>query len=138
MRRNTGFTLIELLVVVAVIGILAAIAYPNYVEYTKRTQRSAISVVLVEGAQNLERYYTRTGQYSNLTANGSLTQPDPVGNDYYTVGVNRTASTFTLTAVPKVGTMMAGDKCGSFIIDNTGLRSNAGMTGMTSDKCWAR
>ncbi len=50
-----------------------------------------------------------------------------------------TATDFTLTATPIAGTLMAGDKCGSFVITNTGARSNTGATsGVTTKDCWGR
>ncbi len=130
---SRGFTLIELMIVVAIVGILAAIAYPSYTEYVKRTQRSAIASLLSEQTQAVERFYSRA------------TQPTYVGatvvaaNTYYTIAFAPTATDFTLTATPIPGTLMAGDKCGSFVITNTGARTNPGATaGVTPKDCWGR
>lgn len=126
---SRGFTLIELMIVVAIVGILAAVAYPAYTEYVKRTQRSAIASLLSEQTQALERFYSRsnTSTYVNATVSG--------GNSYYTIVLVPTATDFTLTATPIAGTLMAGDKCGSFVITNTGARSNTGATsGVTTDR----
>ncbi|AAZ37200.1 type IV pilin protein [Pseudomonas savastanoi pv. phaseolicola] len=130
---SRGFTLIELMIVVAIVGILAAVAYPAYTEYVKRTQRSAIASLLSEQTQALERFYSRsnTSTYVNATVSG--------GNSYYTIVLVPTATDFTLTATPIAGTLMAGDKCGSFVITNTGARSNTGATsGVTTKDCWGR
>lgn len=130
---SRGFTLIELMIVVAIVGILAAIAYPSYTEYVKRTQRSAIASLLAEQTQALERFYSRanTPTYIGATVVG--------GNAYYTITPVLNATDFTLTAAPTGGTMMAGDKCGSFVITNTGARSNSGATtGVTTKDCWGR
>ncbi|KPB34608.1 type IV pilin protein [Pseudomonas amygdali] len=132
---SRGFTLIELMIVVAIVGILAAIAYPSYTEYVKRTQRSAIASLLSEQTQALERFYSRsnssTSTYVGATVSG--------GNSYYTIVLVPTATDFTLTATPIAGTLMAGDKCGSFVITNTGARSNTGATsGVTTKDCWGR
>ncbi|QWB04671.1 type IV pilin protein [Pseudomonas syringae] len=129
-----GFTLIELMIVVAIVGILAAIAYPSYTEYVKRTQRSAIASLLSEQTQALERFYSRTApQPTYMGATVSL------GNTYYKITPTLNATDFTLTADPIGGTLMAGDKCGSFVITSTGARTNTGATsGVTVKDCWGR
>ncbi|QVX13894.1 type IV pilin protein [Pseudomonas congelans] len=129
---SKGFTLIELMIVVAIVGILAAIAYPSYTEYVKRTQRSAIASLLSEQTQALERFYSQKGNYSDYKG--------VVGaNTYYKITPVLNAADFTLTADPIAGSMMAGDKCGSFVITNTGARTNTGATsGVTAKDCWGR
>ncbi|MBI6782365.1 type IV pilin protein [Pseudomonas syringae] len=130
---SRGFTLIELMIVVAIVGILAAIAYPSYTEYVKRTQRSAIASLLSEQTQALERFYSRAAQPTYVGATVSS------GNTYYKITLTPTATDFTLTADPLAGTLMAGDKCGSFVITNTGARTNPGATaGVTPKDCWGR
>ncbi|AAO54358.1 pilus assembly protein [Pseudomonas syringae pv. tomato] len=129
---SRGFTLIELMIVVAIVGILAAIAYPSYTEYVKRTQRSAVASLLSEQVQALERFYSQKGNYADYKGVVG-------GNAYYTITPVLNATDFTLTAAPTGGTMMAGDKCGSFVITNTGARSNSGATtGVTTKDCWGR
>ncbi|MBX8617227.1 type IV pilin protein [Pseudomonas lijiangensis] len=128
---SRGFTLIELMIVVAIVGILAAVAYPSYVEYTKRTQRSAIASLLSEQTQALERFFSRNGTYVGATGLSG-------GNSYYNIAPVLTATGFTLTANP-TGSLMTGDKCGSFAITNTGTRTNPNATsGVTTKDCWGR
>lgn len=138
---SKGFTLIELMIVVAIVGILAAIAYPSYTEYVKRTHRAEIAGLLSEQVQALERFYSRTGQYTDIAASGSTAASELTlskGNDYYAITPTRAAQTFSLTADPVATSMMNGDKCGSFVITNTGARTNPGAVGVTSKDCWGR
>ncbi len=132
-RSSAGFTLIELMITVAIIGILAAIAYPSYTEYVKKTRRAEIAEVLTEQAQTLERSYSKNnGTYSGTTGLST-------GNAYYTITSTVNAQDFTLTAAPISTAMMNNDKCGSFVITNTGARSNNNLaTGTTSATCWGR
>ncbi|NBA96433.1 type IV pilin protein [Pseudomonas sp. R5(2019)] len=135
-RTNKGFTLIELLIVVAVIGILASIAYPSYTEYIKKARRTEVAGLLSETAQNLERHYSRTGQYSDTS---TIITAVSAGTDYYTLVATRNAQDFTLTATRKTGTLMAGDKCGDFVLTQTGARTNPNSArGVTSKTCWGR
>ncbi|MFJ4145422.1 type IV pilin protein [Pseudomonas sp. NPDC089734] len=129
---SKGFTLIELMIVVAIIGILAAVAYPSYVEYTKRSQRSAIASLLSEQTQALERFFSRNGTYVGVQGLSG-------GNSYYKIDSAPTATDFTLTASPLSGSLMNGDKCGNFVIKNTGAISNTGASsGVTTKDCWGR
>lgn len=135
---SKGFTLIELMIVVAIVGILAAVAYPSYTEYVKRTHRAEIASLLSEQTQALERFYSRgaagstSGTYVGATGLSG-------GNTYYLITSTLKANDFTLTAAPQAGAMMNGDKCGSFVIDNTGQRTNIGTSaGVTAKDCWGR
>lgn len=126
-----GFTLIELMIVVAIVGILAAIAYPNYNEYVRRSHRAEIAALLSEQTQALERWYSRNGKYTGITGLS-------LGNSFYgIVPTNLTDTAFTLTATPVATSVMNGDKCGNFVITNTGARSNTSNTA-TSKECWGR
>lgn len=135
MRRfNQGFTLIEIMIVIAIIGILVTIGYPAFTEYVKKAHRTEIAGLLSEQAQNLERFYSKNGVYTNASP--------PVlseGNDHYSITPTLSDQTFSLTATRKSGSMMASDKCGDFIITNTGLRTIADAAdGLEAKDCWGR
>ncbi|MDD2545048.1 MAG: type IV pilin protein [Burkholderiaceae bacterium] len=155
MRRSRtagGFTLIELLIVVAITALLAAVALPSYQEYLRRGHRAEARAVLLEMAQWMERVATATGQYPTYPTTeaapkeaiermvASLENRQPV----YRIGVGSSPSAFTLTAVPRSGTLQAVDKCGTFSLTesgNQGLQSAPG--GKETDAafvkdCWRR
>lgn len=136
---SRGFTLIELLVVIAIIGILAVVAYPQYSEYSKKARRTEIAALLVDEAQKLERFHSRAGQYSDVTGPPAFSHQPSVGNRFYAIETERSERAFVLTARPIAGTPMAGDRCASFVLDNTGRRDNEGMSGGASVQgCWGR
>jgi type IV pilus assembly protein PilE len=139
-NRSAGFTLIELMIAVAIVGILASIAYPAYTEYVRRAHRAEIASLLSEQAQALERFYSRAGQYTDKEATATapaMTLTLSQGNVYYSIpNVGRAAQTYTLTATPRPGAMMNGDKCGNFILESTGRMSNS--TNLPPRDCWGR
>jgi len=133
MRKTTlGFTLVELMIVVAIVGILASIAYPSYTNYVRRTHRAEVAELLSETAQNLERFYSRTGAYTDGTSTFTL----PTSSWYTLSWTVRTATTYTLTATPIAGTLMASDACGNFILQQDGTRNVSGT--LTPATCWGR
>ena len=136
LRHSRGFTLIELMIVVAVVAILAAIAYPSYAEYVRRSHRSEARAGLLQAAQWLERAATVTGTYpAQADFPTSLTT---VSSNLYAITYTPGAApitSYTLKAAPS-GAQTA-DKCGSFTLDNTGLRGAAGATsGALVTECW--
>lgn len=138
-KRGKGFTLIELLIAIAVVAILAAIAYPTYTEHTKKTRRSEIAGVLVEEAQRLERFFSRAGQYSNTAGPPVREHEVAFGNAFYAISAERSEQAFVLTAMPVAGTLMSGDRCGGFVLENTGKHNNVVMSGDASvAECWGR
>ncbi len=133
-RTEQGFTLIEVMVTVVIIAILGAVAIPAYSDYIRRGSRAEAKAAIMEDALLMEQKFTVNNAY-NVPATaplGFLAQSPKTGTAKYTIkiGDGLTAATYTLEAKP-VGT----DKCGTFIIDNTGLRSLTGNTA-TVDECW--
>jgi len=120
LRPGFGFTLIELMFVVAIVAILLALAYPSYLDSVRKSRRADAKATLMDRAQSLERCFTRFNAYNDGNC------PNPVGlseKGYYDVTVDRTATTWTLTATP-VGDQ-ANDACEIFTVDYLGNKSPA-------------
>lgn len=66
-RVQSGFSLMELMIAVAIVAILASIAYPSYVGYIQQARRADAVASLMELAQFMERYYTRTTAIVRVT-----------------------------------------------------------------------
>jgi len=112
-KANSGFTLIELMMVVVIIGILAAIAFPNYTSHLRKVRRDDAMAALTACANLMERFYTQNYTYIGAACAG--------GTDYYTIAAaTPTATTYTLTATPVVGSVQDGD--GMLQLLSTGLQ----------------
>lgn len=129
---SQGFTLIELLIAVVIIAVLAAIAYPGYTGHMKKVYRAEIVALLTDQAQQLERFYTRSGTF--IDASGVS-----AGNDRYRITAALNPQDFLLVATPGVGSMMTGDPCGDFSLTSTGARTNPGAAPhMSRKRCWGQ
>jgi type IV pilus assembly protein PilE len=137
-----GFTLIELMIAVAIVGILAAIALPSYSQHIIRANRADAKAALLNDAQFLERNFSESGLYNKTPDNAVITAsslPSPQspadGDAVYSVGLNATASTYTLTTTPVPGGRNDGDACGALTFTNLGVK---GVGGSTVADCWGR
>jgi len=137
----SGITLIELMIVVAIIGILASVAYPSYQESVRRGQRAEAKSQLMAAAQLMERGFTMNNSYAamgaaELAAAQLDRSPKPPAVQTYNIGVATTATTYALQAVP-VGSM-AGDRCGTMTLNETGAQGVTGGATATAAECWGR
>ena len=125
-----GFTLIELMIVIVIVGILASIVVPSYMDSIKKGKRADAQGVLMNAANNMERFFTSNGNYSGAAAGTTfINQAPTTGTAIYNVSVEPTASSYVLTAAPVDPGSMAGD--GSFTLSSTGART------WGANNCWA-
>ncbi len=136
-KKIKGFTLIELMITVIIVGILAAVAIPAYSSYTLRARRTEGQTALLDLASRMDQFYTENNKYmgATLAALGSGTTSTP--NGYYTLSEPTvTDSTFTLEATPTAGKAQANDVCTKLSINELGVKSFTGGTGVTLKDCW--
>ena len=140
-----GFTLVELMIVVVVVSILASFAIPSYREYVRRSARADAKTALLQNAQFLERNRTMSNRYDLDGAGAAIndaalpvTQSPtnvPLAEAKYTITVVPTQTTYILSAVPVTGGPMDGDGCGTFTLNETGVKDLDNET-YTVERCW--
>lgn len=141
-ERAAGFTLVEIVTVLAIVAILSAIAIPSYFQFMARGYRSEARATLTQTAQWMERWRTERGSYQDpLNAPSPpvlplalQTSPATGAPRYQITAVTPTPGAYLLSATP-IGPML-GDGCGTYTLDNTGLRQHTGALDATT--CWGR
>jgi len=156
-KKHAGFTLIEVMVVVVIVGILASIAYPSYRESVAKSRRAAAKTTLIASQQWMERFYTENFRYDKNSAGVAVTDasqfpsrfsvspPPGEGGAVYDISVVVTdgvRDSYKVKATRKVGTQMAIDRCGDFLLDQYGRKDLENYASSFSSKaqaiqtCW--
>lgn len=124
--------MVELMIVVAIVAILAAIALPSYQAQIAKSRRAEGRASLLQAASQMERYFTERSTYATATLGPGGVYPDHTEHSYYALSVAKTASTFTLSAVPSG--IHVGDPCGTLTYTEQGVK---GFTGSAdASLCW--
>lgn len=124
---NAGFSLIELAIAVAVVGVLASIAYPSYRNLIDASRRTDATSALLDGAQRLERCFTRTNRYDTC----ALSAASPAR--HYRITAQLQPSAYSLVATPFGMQQRDASRCASLAIDHRGEKS---ATGTLGSRCW--
>lgn len=130
MKRQTGFTLIELMIVLAIMGIIAAYAFPSYVESVRKSSRAEAKSLMLQVANQEERYYTENNAYGELTDIGNATTSldTSSGKHAITVTLSNAGASYLITATPAETDPI----CGNLTLSNTGVEASS----VTNDGCW--
>jgi type IV pilus assembly protein PilE len=130
MKRQTGFTLIELMIVVAIIGIIASYAFPSYVESVRKANRAEAKSLMLQVANQQERYYTENNAYGALTAIGNTTASlaTDSGRHNITVTLSNSDANYIITATP----VETDPTCGNLTLSNTGAQASS----VVNASCW--
>jgi type IV pilus assembly protein PilE len=141
MQGAKGFTLIELMITVAIVAILASIALPAYNDYVTRSKFTEAHTHLSDLRVKMEQFFQDNRTYAAGPC--APTGANATQIKYFDFSCDGTpdASTFTLQAVGKAGTDLAGIK---FTVNESNVRTtvvtsgstiaNRGFTGNTA--CW--
>jgi len=131
-RKMHGVTLLELMIVVVIVGILASIAYPAYQDFVNRAKRNEAKAILLEIAQNQERFYLQNSTYGTLSQLGYVADTITTDTGAYqvTIAPPPDASNFTAVATYQLGGKEAG-KCFTLDVDGRGSQTSGPDT-----TCW--
>jgi len=135
--REAGFTLIEVMIVVAVIALLAGVALPAYQESLRKARRSEARIALTTASQMLERYNTENNTFVGATFGNAASDvyKNKSESGYYNLALPAASlgvRAFVINAVPTGA--QATDACGTFTLNQAGVRSVTGGT-LTAAEC---
>lgn len=139
--KSHGFTLIELMIVAVIIGILGFIAYPSYVQWVVETRRSDAHVALSQMANELQKFYSECGIYTDKITGTRKCDPAALGADalspgeHYDLKITLTGTGYTITATPRGSQAVQDQDCTTLTLAHTGA---TGATGADTTRCWRK
>lgn len=129
MNKVKGFTLLELMIVVVLVGIVTSYAFVSSSEHIKKSHRAEAKSLMLQVANQEERYYTENNAYGSMTdiGNASATITTDSGNHQVTVAVAGDNMSYTITATP----VNTDSECGNLTLTNTDVRGSS-----IAGNCW--
>lgn len=129
MNKVKGFTLLELMIVVVLVGIVTSYAFVSSSEHIKKSHRAEAKSLMLQVANQEERYYTENNAYGSMTdiGNASATITTDSGNHQVTVAVAGDNMSYTITATP----VNTDNECGNLTLTNTDVRGSS-----IAGNCW--
>ncbi len=139
-RKNmAGFTLVELMVVVTIIALLATFGYPAYIDQVRKSRRADAKTSLQALRVNQAKWRANHATYAASAASVSATGTTASNDEHYTLRIwAPSATAFRATAVPKVGSDQAKDKCGTLVIDQDGPTDVGATVNSTTNTQWKK
>ncbi|MES9850928.1 MAG: type IV pilin protein [Candidatus Thiodiazotropha sp. L084R] len=125
-KSTAGFTLIELVIAVSIVGILAALAYPSYVDSVRKGHRNDGMNAVLDAAQKLEVFRSRTAAYTATLANINVNSTSAEGYyDNLTIGPGACGNTnncysITIDAASQQG--QDQDSVTAYRLNSSGLK----------------
>ena len=132
--HRRAFSLLELIVALAIAATLAGFAIPSYRGHIAKAHRTDAASALYRAAQFAES----AAHVDGAPLPSGLDQAPQGGRAVYRLRIlsaDDSNGGYALEAQPVENGPMAGDACGTFILDATGSKSNRNAASADPDDC---
>jgi type IV pilus assembly protein PilE len=136
-HRQRGMSLMELMIVVAIVALLGTIAVSSYRSQMLRSNRVDGTAALLQVQVAQEKFFLQNRRYAVDDTELAAVPPAGLGiataspGGHYTLLLNGTATTYTITATATGGQTNDVAACQIYTITETGTRTPLNTTG-----CW--